>query len=202
MNNLKNYYKDKFRIYGPTLKGVGWTEKKKSKNRYKVLLKLLKFKNDDKIFSLLDVGCGYGELVNYIPKNLKYKYTGIDVVKEMVSYAKNNNKNQNCKFYVKNILNISKKYDFIICNGVFTLKNKFSQKEMKQFVVKCIKIFHKFSKIGFSFNLMSEVVDYKSKILFYPSKNIVIKTLKNKNISVIKIDNKSINYERFYFVKK
>ena len=81
---------------------------------------------------------------------------------------------------------ISKKYDFIVCNGVFTLKNKLSQKEMKKFVVKCIKIFHKFSKIGFSFNRMSEVVDYKSKILFYPSRNIVIKTLKNKNISVIK----------------
>ena len=202
MNNLKNYYTDKFRIYGPTLKGVGWTEKKKSKNRYKVLLKLLKFKTDKKIFSLLDVGCGYGELVNYLPKNLKYTYTGIDVVKEMISYAKNNNKNQRCKFYLKNILNISKKYDFIICNGVFTLKNNLSQKEMKQFVIRCINIFNKFSKIGFSFNLMSEVVDYKSKILFYPKSNIIIKTLKNKNISVIKIDNKSIKYESFYFVKK
>ena len=28
MNNLKNYYKDKFKIYGPSLRGVGWTEKK------------------------------------------------------------------------------------------------------------------------------------------------------------------------------
>ena len=177
-------------------------KKKKSKNRYKVLLKLLKFKYNKKSFSLLDVGCGYGELVKYLPKNLKYKYTGIDIVEEMINSAKQNHENQNCKFYLKDILRISQKYDFIICNGIFTLKNNVSEKKMQEFVIKCINIFNKFSKIGFSFNLMSEDVDYKSKILFYPKKSTIIKVLENKKISEINVDNKSVKYENFFFIKK
>ncbi len=47
MNILKNYYKKKFKKYGPSMKGVGWSKKSKSKKRYKTLLKVLEF-NDNK----------------------------------------------------------------------------------------------------------------------------------------------------------
>ena len=120
----------------------------------------------------------------------------------MIKYAKKNNQNKNCNFYIKDVLKITQKYDFIICNGVFTLKNNLNEKKMQEFVVKCLSKFIKHSKIGFSFNLMSEFVNYKSKILFYPNKSKIMKLLENKKISEIQFDDKSVKFENFYFVKK
>lgn len=202
MNNLKKYYKNQFKKYGPTLNGVGWSKKKKSTKRYKVLLKILKFKSKKKIFSILDVGCGYGKLIDYLPKNFKYNYTGIDIVQDMIEYAKKKNQSKNCNFYKKDILKITKKYDFIICNGVFTLKNNLNEKKMREFVLKCLNKFNKHSNIGFSFNLMSEIVDYKSNILFYPDKDFIINFSKKKKYSEIVFDDKSVKFEKFYFIKK
>ena len=202
MKNLKKFYKKKFIMYGPKLEGVAWTNTNKSKKRYKTLLKVIKFTNNKKKLSLLDVGCGYGELTKYLPKNKELKYFGIDIVEEMIIYSKNAYKNKNYKFNLKDVFKISKNYDFIVCNGIFTLKNDLTQKQMDKFFRKCINIFFKHSKIGFSFNVMSEVVDYKSKILYYPKLFEILKILEKKKINKIIIDNESTNYETSLFIKK
>ena len=202
MNVLKKYYKKTFKKHGPSMKGVGWSEKSKSKKRYKTLKKELKLNNNQKKISLLDVGCGYGELIKHFPKDVDYKYMGIDIVDEMITYAKNKFQDRKVKFSTMDVSNISKNYDFIVCNGIFTLKKNLTEKQMQEFVIKCINIFHKYSKIGFSFNVMSEIVDYKSKILFYPNLQVLSKFIKDKKVSKINIDDKSIQYENFFFIKK
>ena len=106
------------------------------------------------------------------------------------------------KFKLADILQISKSYDYIICNGIFTLKNDLNDKKMRNFVFKCIKTFYQFSKIGFSFNVMSDMVDYKSSLLFYPKLYSIIKALNNKRLSKVYIDNTSTEYETsFFFIK-
>ena len=49
---------------------------------------------------------------------------------------------------------------------------------------------------------MSEVVDYKSKILYYPKLFEILKILEKKKINKIVIDNESTNYETSLFIKK
>jgi len=201
MKNLKLFYKKQFNLFGATPKGVAWTDSNKSKNRYKTLLKIIQLERK-KNFSILDVGCGYGELIKYLPKNKNFEYTGIDVVEEMIAYAKKTYKDKRLKFKLADILTISNNYDYIVCNGIFTLKNDLNNKKMRDFVFKCIKNFYKFSRVGFSFNVMSDVVDYKSSLLFYPKLYSIIKTLNNKKLSKIYIDNTSTEYETsFFFIK-
>ncbi len=202
MRNLKVFYKAKFDEYGPTFRGSGWSENSKSKKRYKILINILKFKKMNRKISILDVGCGYGELTKYLPKNINYNYTGIDIVKSMIDYANKKNANKNMRFYLRDITKINKKYDFIICNGIFTLKNNLTDLKMKNFVLKCINSFYKCSNIAFAFNIMSEDVDFKSKILFYPKIKMFIDFFNKKKISKLVIDNSSVKYENFLFVKK
>lgn len=202
MRNLKVFYKAKFDKYGPTLRGVGWSEKYRSKKRYMLLSNFLKHKRKNKKISILDVGCGYGELTKHLPKNINYNYTGIDIVKSMIDYAKKKNTNKNLKFYLADVTKINKKYDFVICNGIFTLKNDLTNLKMKNYVLKCINSFYRCSKFAFAFNIMSEDVEFKSKILFYPKIKILIDFLNKKKISSLAVDNSSVKYERFIFVKK
>ena len=204
MFQIKKFYSTIFKKFGPVPKGVGWYNKKKTQKRYKNLLRLIKFYNNKEKYSLLDVGCGYGELINFCDKKKLLNYHGVDLVKEMIFYAKKKYKNfSNFIFENKNLFSINKKYDYIICNGIFTLRSSLSNKQMIVYVKKCINHIYKISKIGFAFNIMAYNVDFKSRKLFYPKKLFIENFLKKKiNIKEIYIDKKTVDYEIFYFVKK
>lgn len=204
MLQIKSFYSKAFQRFGASPKGVGWYNKIKTHKRYKNLLRLMKLCNEKKKYSLLDVGCGYGELTNFCKKEKLSEYCGIDLVQEMISYAKYKYKNfSNLKFKNINLFSVNKKFDYIICNGVFTLRSSLSNRRMIVYVKKCINHMHKISKIGFAFNTMSYNVDFRSRRLFYPKKLLIENFLKKKlKINRIYIDEKTIDYEIYYFVKK
>ena len=104
---LKTHYRKKFIKFGPTSKGVDWGDKQWTADlRNFNMLKLIKDLFEEKAhlvkkvdgkrrphqsISFLDIGCGYGHLLDLIKgKDLNIKYTGIDICSEMISYAKKN----------------------------------------------------------------------------------------------------------------
>ena len=194
MNPLKKFYKKKFLSYGANIRGVGWFNSSKAKKRYKNLLRIIDKKNQSK-FSLLDVGCGYGELLKHCNLKKLKAYQGIDIVHEMITHANKKNKNRKVKFNVRNLFEEKNKYDYVICNGIFTLKSTISNKKMLTFVKRCINQFYKISLKGFAFNVMDEKVDFKSKDLFYINSNKLLPFLENKQNVKIIIDSKTIDYE-------
>jgi SAM-dependent methyltransferase len=202
MDKLKKFYKNKFLLYGASIKGVGWYNSSKAKKRYKNLLRIIDTKNKSK-FSLLDVGCGYGELLNYCNFKKLRSYQGIDLVDEMINYAiikhKDNNK---IKFNVRNLFHEKKKYDYVICNGIFTLKSSLTNQDMFNYVKKCINHFYKISRKGFAFNVMSEKVDFKSKDLFYIKNDKLVSFLNSNKEINIKVDRKCLAFENYFFIKK
>ena len=93
MNNdiitgVKNYYSKKVLEYGPTPMGVDWNSKESQYVRFTQLCKLI---NPHSPFTLLDYGCGYGELINFLTNSdelKKFKYYGFDISNTMINYAK------------------------------------------------------------------------------------------------------------------
>ena len=65
--------------------GVDWNSKASQYLRFEQLSKVI---NEDQ-FSVLDYGCGYGELVNYLSQveNFEMTYFGYDISKEMLRQA-------------------------------------------------------------------------------------------------------------------
>lgn len=87
------------------------------------------FNNINKNFNtLLDVGCGQGDLIDFLSRNhAKIIYKGIDVSEKMIDLAKKRfpkNNFENISFLE---INKEEKYDVILAVGVFNLK--FSNKE-------------------------------------------------------------------------
>jgi trans-aconitate methyltransferase len=94
---------------------VAYGSKKKNKKEiYKKILKILKKKNYKNV---LDIGCGNGDLLQFLSNNFpKVNFTGIDLNSNFFPKKKKNN----CRYLKKNIMHFSsaEKYDFITAIGV------------------------------------------------------------------------------------
>jgi len=85
LENINHYYTDKIKIYGATPKGVDWNGEESQFVRFEQLSKII---NKD-IFSINDIGCGYGKCIEYLAQNYNnYIYNGYDLSSEMIENAK------------------------------------------------------------------------------------------------------------------
>jgi SAM-dependent methyltransferase len=199
--NLREYYESKLKLYGPTHKGLAWSDKKSVNLRYDIMLDILRFAKKSKS-SILDLGCGYGGILERIAfRKYKVNYTGYDISNLMIQSARQLfPKNI---FYKKNILEdkINKKFDFVIMNGLFTVKNTLKFREMENFFIQMITKVNQISKCGFAFNLMSKDVSWRRKDLFYYDYNKLSELL-TKKISrnfIFRYDYKLFEYTTYVF---
>ncbi len=171
-NDTYNKYIKKYSL--KSLRSIG-SENLKIKNlRYSTILdEILLYKKENK-FKILDVGCGFGNLYNYIiNKKLtkKFDYSGIEINEIFLNECLRKFKNSN-KFYLSDILNIKlrEKYNWIIFSGTFYhVPKNLSKKLYFQHIKKVLNEAWKFSKSGLIINFLNENVDYKIKKLFYPN---------------------------------
>jgi SAM-dependent methyltransferase len=128
------------------------------------------FKNIQNVKSLLDVGCGQGDLLNFLNLNkINLEYKGIDVSENMIKEAKNKHKNN--LFENASLLDLPDdlKYDMVLCVGVFSLK-VFEKQQQIEYVKKSIEKLYAISEKVCSFTLLSRHgCDYlkNEKDLFY-----------------------------------
>ncbi len=64
-NRLRRVYEQRFDIYGKTPAGSFWVDKCRQMARFDVIFSQIK-KNICGEYSLADIGCGYGALVDYL----------------------------------------------------------------------------------------------------------------------------------------
>ena len=114
-----NFYTTAIERYGLDAKGVNWNSKHTQKIRFDAILKLLPENLKD--YSLIDAGCGFGDMYLYLQKNKKMpkNYLGIDCHDDMVSIASNNT---GCEIINLDITNsILPKADFVVCSGAMNV---------------------------------------------------------------------------------
>jgi len=153
------FYDNRVNNYGFSAATVGWKSYEQQRLRFDVLTLALDLKNK----SILDIGCGLGDLANYLEASkINFKeYSGIDVSDNMLMMAKQNVLPQLPVFFFNmNILKdpISTEYDFAIMSGLLNLK----QSDLPPLVL--LDIFlsktRAIVKQGLAFNLLTDKVDY------------------------------------------
>lgn len=197
IQNTLEYYNTKLLNFGNNYKGMNWSSKKSQYLRFQELTKIGPIKNK----SIHDVGCGNGELLNYLIKNkiIFSKYLGSDISYKMINIANDNfNHFKNVKFKYLNLLTISNqiKYDYVLASGIFNIKNNFSNKEWLKYVFEMIIKMFNFSKIGLGFNMLTFDVDYKEKKLFYMTLDKLVSFIR-LNLSKKIVINHSYNLWEF-----
>jgi SAM-dependent methyltransferase len=112
--NRKKSYQSSYRKHGVDPKALKWHSEKAARQRYKQIVVGIDFNKK----SILDVGCGFGNIIPYIvDKTSIFSYTGIDLVPEFVREAKKIYPKY--KFLLGDYFKqpLEKKFDIIICCG-------------------------------------------------------------------------------------
>lgn len=115
-NSIIQYYRTPDRPPGRA-QSVKWSSRYGQHLRFKILSRI----GDLAAAQILDVGCGLGDLYDYLLKTAgEINYTGIDLVPEFISQAKE--KYHNAKFLNTELLCIKDKFDYVLSSGSMNKK--------------------------------------------------------------------------------
>jgi ubiquinone/menaquinone biosynthesis C-methylase UbiE len=86
ISETESVYNSRYDLYGRDLKTVGWGKRDDQNLRFEILLRNLDVRGK----TILDVGCGLGDLVPYLASRFgdNFKYIGIDVARRLVEDAR------------------------------------------------------------------------------------------------------------------
>lgn len=173
MKNIQNkYYNKLLKKFRSGPKIVGWGSKKSQETRFNSLINNIDISKKN---SMLDVGCGKGDMLNFI-RNKKIrtiKYSGLDLNKNFINIAKKKYKRN--KFYCGDFLKLDiKKYDIIFISGLLNLKVNNHENFLKRILKKGILK----SKKKFIFNIMSSYSPFKEKKFYYSDPLVLSNFLK------------------------
>ena len=164
ISSVNEYYSQKIVENGLSSNGVDWNSIESHYLRFDVLTNHIK----EDSFSVLDFGCGYGELINYLKniKNSNFQYIGFDISSKMIEVAKIEFKGFE---FTTDLNSISEKADYVIANGIFNVKLDTSFDEWTEYVIRTLELLDKHSKKGFSFNILTSYSDkeYMKNYLYY-----------------------------------
>jgi len=139
--------------------------------------------------SLLDVGCGFGSLIDRANElRIPLTYTGIDICKPMVEFARN--RHPQSEWIADDFLNLEmpKQFDYVICNRILTQKLEATIREMDDFLKMLVRRMFDLCKIGCAFNTMTSHVNFTSPNLCYRSPSELVAWCMSEISSRVVID--------------
>ncbi|QUC64452.1 class I SAM-dependent methyltransferase [Nitrosopumilus sp. K4] len=168
---ILDYYQQLFDEYGVSPQSLGWGPNKgKQSIRFKILCQIGELSNT----SILDVGCGFGDLFGYLRyQKIKVNYHGIDINKNLVNVGKiiYPSSSLECRDFEKK--KFKKKFDWVLASGITSHGSTYPH------LTSIMKEMFRICKKGFSINFVSDNVDYRTKDLFYSSSEKIISITKS-----------------------
>jgi SAM-dependent methyltransferase len=168
IDGVERYYSDKIRKFGAVPEGVDWNGIASQRLRFEQLVKL--FNPGDQNVSLLDFGCGYGALLDYlIERKLSMKYTGFDISNAMIKKAVDIHRATPAS-WISNQRELSG-HDYVVASGVFNVMGNISPAEWEQYIFTVLPFINSLAVKGFAFNLLTDYADADRmrRDLFYAS---------------------------------
>ena len=167
---IGRYYEDRLSQFGPTPRGVDWNSAESQALRFDKLLELLvaSRQQDEPAVSLLDVGCGYGALLDHLNAvGLTVDYRGFDVSEAMVEAARARHQASGSAFTSR--VEAIEPASFAVASGIFNVKLRHPVEQWRDYVLETIDSLHRLSTRGFAFNMLSTYSDPEKRRedLFY-----------------------------------
>jgi len=174
---IVRHYEACFAEHGDSHLGVDWPKLEDVDKRYKVMVEMIRLdETSTREVSLLDFGCGTGQLNTYLKQNNldSITYAGLDISEKFITHCRS--KFPENQFYLLNLLDYDvmvPPYDYWVMNGVFTEKRDLSFDEMWVYFKQMILKAYRLTDRGLAFNLMSKNVEWEREDLFHVSMDML-----------------------------
>jgi SAM-dependent methyltransferase len=149
---VEAYYAARLSRHGATPLGVDWSCTATQWLRFVQLLKIC----PSGPLSLIDLGCGYGELATFLTRERgrdDVQYLGIDLSPEMVRRGRRRHRgNPNIRFVVGR--NVPQSADFVVASGIMNVMLEFPRDIWEGFIRAMLFDMHRMSRIGFAVNFV------------------------------------------------
>lgn len=149
-------YNSRYDEFGRQIKTVGWGCEKDQKLRFEVLFRGLNPKGK----TILDVGCGLGDLVDFLEEKTDgdFQYIGIDIAEKLISDAILTYGKSGREFYTGDIFAVPlPRIDISILSGALSLKID----GMQQYAHETMKKMFEISQEAACLNFLSKYVDFE-----------------------------------------
>lgn len=175
---LRRYYEDCLTTHGDTARGAGWPNERDRQTRFGIMRALAP---DGAMNDVCDLACGTGGFLEYLTAAGKRpkRYLGLDLSAAAVAAAQAKHGAE--LFALHDILGAAPPaaapFDYVVANGLFTVKASLTQAEMWSFMESAVKRMWAMARVGIAFNVMSAVVDWTRDDLFHVSADALLERL-------------------------
>jgi len=155
LEQVKSYFGKRIEQHGASPRGADWNGTESQNTRFDQLLRIIEMPS----FSILDYGCGYGALADYIEqKGFQLDYYGFDILESAIAIARQsqNNKQHRTFFTEKDQLPVC---DYVVASGVFNVRGEQSFETWTKYVVDSLRHFNDLSHKGFASNFLTKYSD-------------------------------------------
>ena len=165
---IQKFHEAKIELYGSgNAKSLAWHSSEGQLKRFEVLSQIGDLNNA----SILDLGCGNGDLCMYLNERVEnLDYHGIDFVQEFLDNAIERNKNcSKIKFYYADFMaGELLSADFVFASGSLNYKNS-----NPDFIFNAILKLYAHCNIALGFNLLSKPVSNEGILVSYSPEAII-----------------------------
>jgi len=155
LDHVKSYFDKRIQEHGASPRGSDWNSETSQNIRFDQLLKVIETPS----FSLLDYGCGYGALADYLElKGFEADYYGYDILESAIETARKAHldKARRLFFTDKSQLPVC---DYTVASGIFNFRGEQSFEEWTDYVLGVLTEFDQLSQHGFASNFLTKYSD-------------------------------------------
>jgi SAM-dependent methyltransferase len=155
LSDVAAYYSEKISTHGDKPQGVDWNGIESQNLRFAQLCRLF---DSTRPFSLNDLGCGYGAILDFLPDSPEIQYRGFDISEAMVEAARRRHADKaHAEFMLSSVPD--RNADYGIASGIFNVRLEHSDREWWDIFKRTLDILNATSVNGFAFNCLTSYSD-------------------------------------------
>ena len=156
IKTYKEYFNEKIEKHGATPQGVDYNGREAQQIRFEQLVKVI---NPLTPFSVIDFGCGYGALLEFLQgKDWQFEYYGYDMLEKMILAGKEAHKAVSNAHFT-NRVNDLPIADYLLAGSIFNNKFEAEYDEWQEMASETLKQMNSLCKKGFSFDMLTKYSD-------------------------------------------
>jgi SAM-dependent methyltransferase len=156
LHKVKSYFADKLNAHGATHRGVDYNSTESQEARFFQLLKVIDARQK---YSLLDFGCGYGGMYDYLVRlGHDVHYVGYDIAEPMIVKGRELHPNNPDCWFTRDLEEVPI-LDYAVVSGTFNMKLDADSNSWTQIILEALNQTNAHASKGFAFNMLTRYSD-------------------------------------------